>query len=358
MKMHRWSLSQIVMVIIILATSGLLLLDSYGSSTTSAKLLVRPVAEWLTTILLVLTVARIHRSTDFNQPTSSWWLILGPWLLLVGLVVTISWYDFITPVNTLFAQTGLQQTNLGVLAIFTGCSWLLLQPNYWWQRWWQWVAALLPIPYLLVVGLLAMWPMNYLLENINETHFYEDTQFYVLLVGIGVLSIWLAKYWSKIQPLLFKAWLILMVVGIFLVAGDEISWGQTWFGFVTPAAIAEQNTQGDITWHNLDVFHTLMSVGYIVTGFGLGLARPVAKLLRLNNNLIALTPNWQWIPSFLILAVYNTVNYLATFSFDKALAEPIELLFYVALVGWLLETTHWRIRHSLVHNSVIQTQLN
>ncbi|MGQ0836030.1 MAG: hypothetical protein ACT4O5_14125 [Gammaproteobacteria bacterium] len=43
----------------------------------------------------------------------------------------------------------------------------------------------------------------------------------------------------------------LAAVGLFLVAMEEISWGQVWFGFSTPADWASLNYQHETTLHNL-----------------------------------------------------------------------------------------------------------
>lgn len=44
---------------------------------------------------------------------------------------------------------------------------------------------------------------------------------------------------------------LLAAVGLFLVAMEEISWGQVWFGFGTPADWASLNHQRETTLHNL-----------------------------------------------------------------------------------------------------------
>ncbi len=48
-----------------------------------------------------------------------------------------------------------------------------------------------------------------------------------------------------------KIVLILFALLFFLMAGEEISWGQRIFGLETPAALKEINVQGEINFHNL-----------------------------------------------------------------------------------------------------------
>ena len=51
--------------------------------------------------------------------------------------------------------------------------------------------------------------------------------------------------------LLQKIMLILLALLFFLMAGEEISWGQRIFDIETPAALKEINVQGEINFHNL-----------------------------------------------------------------------------------------------------------
>jgi len=55
---------------------------------------------------------------------------------------------------------------------------------------------------------------------------------------------------------------------LFVVAMEEISWGQRLFGFGTPQLIAEHNVQGEMSLHNLGGFQqTLLHPAYMLVGF-------------------------------------------------------------------------------------------
>jgi hypothetical protein len=49
-------------------------------------------------------------------------------------------------------------------------------------------------------------------------------------------------------PLIFYA---LVTAGLFVLGGEEISWGQRIVGFHTPASLSEFNRQGEFNFHNL-----------------------------------------------------------------------------------------------------------
>ena len=46
-------------------------------------------------------------------------------------------------------------------------------------------------------------------------------------------------------------WLMGLALGCFVLAGEEVSWGQHLFAFEPPAVIAENNFQGEFNLHNL-----------------------------------------------------------------------------------------------------------
>src|SRR5688500_9926839 len=51
------------------------------------------------------------------------------------------------------------------------------------------------------------------------------------------------------------AWALLFGVGLLLVAGEEISWGQRLFGISTPEGLESRNVQGEFNLHNVEGIH-------------------------------------------------------------------------------------------------------
>lgn len=80
----------------------------------------------------------------------------------------------------------------------------------------------------------------------------EDGLFETLtaLSFLGAVYFFFRSYW--ITKNLYFA---LLVVIFFFGAGEEISWGQRYFGFDTPAAVKERNIQKEFNLHNIDIFH-------------------------------------------------------------------------------------------------------
>jgi hypothetical protein len=67
-------------------------------------------------------------------------------------------------------------------------------------------------------------------------------------------------------------WLLPLAAACFLVAGEEVSWGQRLLGLGTPGALAEVNVQGETNLHNIEGVHGIVravSVVVLVTLFAL-----------------------------------------------------------------------------------------
>src|SRR5688572_8520761 len=52
-----------------------------------------------------------------------------------------------------------------------------------------------------------------------------------------------------------KLWALPLAAACFLVAGEEVSWGQRLLGLGTPGALAEVNVQGETNLHNIEGVH-------------------------------------------------------------------------------------------------------
>lgn len=62
-----------------------------------------------------------------------------------------------------------------------------------------------------------------------------------------------------------KSWETLLAVGMFFIAGEEISWGQRILGISTPASLEERNVQGEFNLHNIEGVHgSIRAVGLMV----------------------------------------------------------------------------------------------
>lgn len=108
----------------------------------------------------------------------------------------------------------------------------------------------------LVLGaILTPWPDVMIAWLSGETGIIE--------IGTVLCALW--GSWTAVRILidrkrlpspqpLFLLWFALFAVGLFFLAGEEASWGQSWFHWATPKDYAELNMQGETNLHNLSSF--------------------------------------------------------------------------------------------------------
>lgn len=97
---------------------------------------------------------------------------------------------------------------------------------------------------------------------------YAQSILYFVSSFLAFFSIFKLKE-LKIKSFIKKAWFVLFVlssVGLFILGGEEVSWGQRIFNIQTPESIAEKNYQNEITLHNLENVFEYVYDAYLVLG--------------------------------------------------------------------------------------------
>lgn len=122
--------------------------------------------------------------------------------------------------------------------------------------------------YLVVFSvMLAGYALALLPEEIFVPLIAEDgpveylTAGFFLVPSLAFFLLFASKHFIReklLEPLLAtrgrRYVFLLLALVLFFGFGEEISWGQRLFGFETPAAIAERNSQREFNFHNLEIF--------------------------------------------------------------------------------------------------------
>lgn len=129
----------------------------------------------------------------------------------------------------------------------------------------------LPIAGAVVVALTRFWnPLFRLLTA--EDRIFEWAQFacwVVAALASGTMALRLFRGRRHAVALLWAA----LALGLFLVAGEEIAWGQRLFGLETPTVLERVNRQGEITVHNIQGVRILFAAVFVIAGlYGAGSA--------------------------------------------------------------------------------------
>ena len=145
-------------------------------------------------------------------------------------------------------------------------------------------------------------------------------------------------HWRGRSPRWTIAFFFVFTLGLLLVAGEEIAWGQQFFRFQTPEPIARLNQQGELTLHNLgpmqgrnDFLRSAFGIGGLV---GLWLGRRYAMLRPITPPTILF--NW-----FALIVVVGLVDTFCDASgmtargweFSHRMSEVVEM--YIAISAFL-----------------------
>ncbi len=166
--------------------------------------------------------------------------------------------------------------------------------------WWLW----LPLAFLALALVTAnLWPTFYELYVDGEHGFMESLQalhtFIAMLVALSAIP--LAR--ARGKPWLV-AYLALAVLACFYVTGEELSWGQHFFGWSTPEGWAEINDQEETNLHNLGVLWNevprhVLSASVLIGGLAIPLAAALWPAVRRNRLAIVLPPACLWLTALL-----------------------------------------------------------
>ncbi len=175
---------------------------------------------------------------------------------------------------------------------------------------------------LTLVGFWWLLMTDYLtfVDVLREDYLVEYLQFFLFLIS-AVFSFKLFKYFksenkNKINAIIF----LILSIGLFFIAGDEISWGQRLLGIETPEQVQEVNKQNEFTVHNLQYFQdSVLHLSYKVVGLYGAFSYLIVKYIlpKKYNKLTLFTPK-----PYLFFCFFSVFAYY--FIFD-AYFEPLEI---------------------------------
>jgi hypothetical protein len=176
---------------------------------------------------------------------------------------------------------------------------------------------------------------------IEDDHLVEYSQFFLLLFS-SLISLSLRKFWWSRERFLGVLFLLL-ALGLFFVAGEEISWGQRLLNLETPEQLAEINMQEELTIHNIGSIFGYVYRAYMLIGLVGSTAWIFFKLIKkylspkMNKILSNLIPDWYLSPYFAAAFFYNYDRFYLNPRVGEALwEEPMELLLILGITIFFL----------------------
>lgn len=201
----------------------------------------------------------------------------------------------------------------------------------------EFLFALLPLAiYLPIVNIRLAYP------NFFEFLGHEDSLIeWLSAVSLILLSItsWLIFKKTNKKNTWKRIFLLLIAVGAFFVAGEEISWGQRIFDLTTPYHLQKVNVQNEITIHNIESVQNKMFYIYLllssIGSFGWIIKKFLMK--KTGNSffkeLFFFIPDLDFATYSLPLFIYSVNRVFIGPIFYKTWEELAEMLFFI---GFLL----------------------
>lgn len=300
-----------------------------------------------TIIFLTLSLAGIWRIVSktqlFSLRLNLFLLISATIIFLLSMCMTI--LDKVYYLNYIYSITKVNYDQLGFLSFSLFSIWILNQSNTFFSKHKKQLIMLFPFFIFLIFYMMYHWPYDVLKRSLSEDGQVEYIQVLFLLISC-ILSIAISRY-LKIKKCIFLSILYgILAIGLFFIAGEEVSWGQRILNIATPESLKVINRQEEITIHNINGVESIVGQIYIYASiyaaFGFILIPGLSKII--NSELLDfLIPRKYYVFYFLPIIVYHTSPLRGIIPY---IPEVVELFFYAGIMVFLLENYYFSLERS------------
>lgn len=200
-----------------------------------------------------------------------------------------------------------------------------------WQRFEPWMIVAGPAVILIsFVALLAVQQTRWLAERLLSENWPVELLTFVLLIWAAICGFMIAIKASKHgEHKLVIAFYALFAVLSFVVAMEEIAWGQQFFPIETPEFFKKFNVQGELTLHNLQGHNSATGL------FVFGVAGLIGHSLSLLPSFKKITPPLVMLPWFLLIAIAGGIDRFT----DQTATDEV----HIYVIAWLGEVVEMMI---------------
>jgi hypothetical protein len=172
------------------------------------------------------------------------------------------------------------------------------------------VVFIVPFVLTFTVALTIPWRPLYL-AIVDEDRIIEWLQVAILLGIAACAGVIAVRLFTDGHRLFGLAYILVLVATLF-IAGEEISWGQRIFGWVTPEELSELNRQGETNIHNIGITLRVFNL-LLMTAAAVAVILPVAYRRRSGSRPMsfaemALIPPLFVAPGFVIAFTYRLIR--------------------------------------------------
>lgn len=250
--------------------------------------------------------------------------------------------EFVTHTNYVRELIGLDYVDVFALSLVLIGAVLVRKSRNFYQKYWKRIIFIFPIILFFIFLIINMRYHQFFLFLEEEDSVIEWLQFLFILVS-SICSFVLFQFWKTKNKFIAHIFL-LTGIGFFIIAGEEISWGQRIFNIETPEEYAKLNTQGETTLHNYGPIFGYVYLAYMYFGLFASLLWTIKKpLLKIVPKIIKpvlniFIPGWHYFIYFFTAFAYNFERFYINPRTGHALwEEPMELLLFFGVVLFFIE---------------------
>lgn len=211
-----------------------------------------------------------------------------------------------------------------------------------------WIARLLQAATVIgaaVIAAIAVWDADEFgalahKDSHVTTGLFEHLTVIVMAAGVICALVAMARYWKRIPGTRAALWLVAWTAAGIYFAGEECSWGQWYFGWQTPEALAAVNRQRETNIHNISVWLNANPRGAVEAFIILaGLLAPIALRTSARVRARLTGPMWDWVipPGVCVpAATVITLGFLCRFVPGDAAGRLGNLELQELLIAWFL----------------------
>ena len=215
---------------------------------------------------------------------------------------------------------------------------------------------------LILGAILIPWPATARIWLSGETGLIEIASVVFALWGAWT-AVQIVRDRRRLPHPAMAVWFGLFAVGLFFLAGEEASWGQSWFQWQTPEGYAALNRQGETNLHNLSSFTEQVPKGLLVLAALVGgVIWPIYAALKTRGPYLGTGWfSWLWPSSLLWPAAALTVIFrileralVATDMEDLIRAQYIGVRESIELYGILFVLAYlWDVRRRMLSETSV-----
>ena len=272
-------------------------------------------------LLVVFCLVRLKQELILPHVLRRFSLFVGLSVVVVACILSTT--GFFTVANFVYSRTFINVDRLFAIGSYLLGVGVISQSNEFFKHYYSQVLFAGGLLLLTILLFFSLLPANAIEQVVKEGNLIENSQFLALILS-SVFSFLFAK---KLKKGKLKYIFYFFGIVLFIVAGDEVAWGQRLLDFQTPDQILKMNSQQETTVHNIGNFGGIVKYIYIVVGLYGSFA-----YFFLRNKIFA--PDSHLFPYFFSAVVYNSIT---LFPHSIGIwSEPAELMLYLGVMFHLM----------------------